>query len=560
MATFNGTNGTDLFLIQENLGQLTITLVNPYSGESIYIDEEKNINGDIYHGYDGDDVMVMTNFGDAIFIANALRQQMIFEVENFIASGGGDVIVMADEEITTGNLLMLGNQGDDILWANVGNDFVSGAEGDDRIDGGPGHDELYGDQDNDAVNGGDGDDYISGGDGNDILYGGNWTAPVVLDKDFEDDVIFPHLMEGVNIANLVPPGTNALGVADGNLNIDFAAKATLTFREGFAGYNNTLGVYTIASDGTIEMGTILWANTKTAGLNVAHEIDLPLGADGGEIGFFILADGQRVNNYTGLLDLTGEGNIRFVYDYGLGSERAATIHDPNNRVKVVYDDGIIERVLSAPDYHAVTRGGSTAINHDGDDHVVSGIVSIGQNDVLRIGFEDLPNLGDADYEDVFFDFNISEEITEGNSEDGDDILVGGAGNDTLYGQDGDDILIVGEGRDDIYGGRGDDIIAYDFMDGIVDTIHGFEMGLGNDVLNISEILEGYDPLFDMLSKFVQIEALNGDTHVRINADGDNGGAFTAIAIMSGVETTLAAMVAGGNIVADQEVVISFDFR
>ena len=76
MATFNGTNGTDLFLIQENLGQLTITLVNPYSGESIYIDEEKNINGDIYHGFGGDDVMVMTNFGDAIFIANAMRQQM----------------------------------------------------------------------------------------------------------------------------------------------------------------------------------------------------------------------------------------------------------------------------------------------------------------------------------------------------------------------------------------------------------------------------------------------------------------------------------------------------
>lgn len=559
MATFNGTNGSDLFLIQENLGQLTITLVNPYSGESIYIDEEKNINGDIYHGHGGDDVMVMTNFGDAIFIANAMRQQMIYEVENFIASGGGDVIVMADEEITTGNLLILGNQGNDILWANVGDDFVSGAEGDDRIDGGPGHDELYGDDDNDAVNGGDGDDYISGGNGNDILYGGNWTAPVVLDKDFEDDVIFPHLMSGVNIANLVPPGTNALGVAEGNMHVDFAAKATLTFREGFAGYNNTLGIYSIASDGTIQMGTILWANTKTAGLNVAHEIDLPVGANGGDIGFFILADGERVNNYAGL-NLTGEGNIRFVYDYGLGSERAATIHDPNSRVKVVYDDGVIKRVLTAPDYHTTDRDGATNINHDNQEHVVSGLVSIGQNDVLRIGFEDLPNLGDADYEDVFFDFNISEEITEGNSEDGDDILVGGAGNDTLYGQDGDDILIVGEGRDDIYGGRGDDIIAYDFMDGIVDTIHGFEMGVDNDVLNISDILVGYDSLARALSDFVQIEALNGDTHVRVNQDGDPGGVFTAIAVMSGVETTLAAMVAGGNIVADQEVVISFDFR
>lgn len=559
MTIYTGTNTFDVFSIQENLAQLTITLINPYSGESIYIDEEKNINGDFYHGLDGEDTIILTNFGDAIFIANAMRQQMINDVENFIASGGGDIIVMADEEITTGNLLMLGNQGDDILWANIGNDFVSGAEGEDRIDGGPGHDELYGDEGNDAVNGGDGNDYISGGDGNDILYGGNWTAPVVLDKDFNDNVIFPHLMEGVNIVNLVPPGTPALGVADGNLNIDFAAKATLTFREGFAGYNNTLGVYRIASDGTIETGTILWANTKTAGLNVAHEIDLPLGDGGGEIGFFILADGQRVNNYAGL-DLTGEGNIRFVYDYGKVTERDATIHDPNSKVKVVYDDGVIERVLSAPDYHTVTRGGSTSINHDGDDHMVSGIVSIGQNDVLRVGFEDLPNLGDADYEDVFFDFNISEVITEGNSEDGDDILAGGAGNDILYGQDGDDTLIVGEGMDDIYGGRGDDIIAYDFMDGIVDTIHGFEMGVGNDALNISDILVGYDPLTDLLSKFVQIEALNGDTHVRINADGDNGGAFTAIAVMSGVETTLAAMVAGGNIVADQEVVISFDFR
>jgi Ca2+-binding RTX toxin-like protein len=559
MAIYNGTNTFDLFSIQENLAQLTVTLINPYSGESIYIDEEKNINADFYYGYEGEDTIIMTNFGDAIFIANAVRQQMINDVENFIASGGGDVIVMADEEIATGDLLMLGNQGDDILWANVGDDFVSGAQGNDRIDGGPGHDELYGDDDHDAVNGGDGDDYISGGNGNDILYGGNWTAPVVLDKDFEDDVVFPHLMSGVNIANLVPPGTNALGVAEGNLHINFDAKATLTFREGVAGYNNTLGIYSIAADGTIEMGTILWANTKTAGLDVAHEIDLPVGANGGDIGFFILADGERVNNYAGL-DLTGEGNIRFVYDYGLVTEREATIYDPNNKVKVVYDDGTIKRVLTAPDYHTTERDGATNINHDNQEHVVSGLVSIGQNDVLRIGFEDLPNLGDADYEDVFFDFNISEVITEGNSEDGDDILVGGAGNDTLYGQDGDDTLVVGRGMDDIYGGRGDDIIAYDFMDGIVDTIHGFEMGTGNDVLNISDILMGYDSLARALSDFVQIEALNGDTHVRVNQDGDPGGVFTAIAVMSGVETTLAAMIAGGNIVADQEVVISFDFR
>jgi hypothetical protein len=79
------------------------------------------------------------------------------------------------------------------------------------------------------------------------------------------------------------------------------------------------------------------------------------------------------------------------------------------------------------------------------------------------------------------------------------------------------------------------------------------MGAGHDVLNITDLLTGYDPMTDLLSDFVQIEALNGDTHVRINADGDHGGAFTAIAVMAGVETTLAAMITNGNIVADQHV-------
>lgn len=173
--------------------------------------------------------------------------------------------------------------------------------------------------------------------------------------------------------------------------------------------------------------------------------------------------------------------------------------------------------------------------------------------MLRIGFEDLPNLGDADYEDVFFDLNINEIITEGDSEDGADMLIGGGGNDTLYAQDGDDILVVGEGIDDIYGGRGSDQFVFDLLDNLVDTIHDFEIGAGKDVLNITDILTGYDPLTDVLADFVQIMALNGDTHVRINADGDHGGAFTAIAVMTGVETTLATLIANGNIVANHHV-------
>ncbi len=45
--------------------------------------------------------------------------------------------------------------------------------------------------------------------------------------------------------------------------------------------------------------------------------------------------------------------------------------------------------------------------------------------------------------------------------DGDDILIGGAGNDTLNGDDGDDVLIGGPGQDILDGGPGNNILIQD---------------------------------------------------------------------------------------------------
>ena len=43
--------------------------------------------------------------------------------------------------------------------------------------------------------------------------------------------------------------------------------------------------------------------------------------------------------------------------------------------------------------------------------------------------------------------------------DGQDIITGGSGSDTIYGQLGDDILQGGAGEDDVYGGKGDDLVT-----------------------------------------------------------------------------------------------------
>ena len=45
-----------------------------------------------------------------------------------------------------------------------------------------------------------------------------------------------------------------------------------------------------------------------------------------------------------------------------------------------------------------------------------------------------------------------------NGGDGDDVLIGSAGNDTLTGGNGDDVLIGGGGVDVLDGGPGDNIV------------------------------------------------------------------------------------------------------
>ena len=548
------TSGTDFINFVGALQQVTLTLTNPYSSKSIDVDDEFRVNTSSYDGMGGIDFLIMTNDGDFLSVTDNIGIQVVQNIENFLAGDGGDVINLADSTIILGDVFITGGAGDDILWANAGNDTVSGAQGNDIIDGGPGNDTLNGNDDNDQIFGGASDDRLDGGNGDDILFGGTDLGLIDLDREFVDDITFPELIEGVDIQDLIPPGSPALGINSDNLSVEFGATATLTFREGFAGYNNTLGIYSIAADGTIQMASVLWANVKDAGINTEHSVDLPVGEDGGQFGFFIIANGDRVNDeYVGL-DITGDGVISFVYDYGGANERAATVNDDGNLVSVVYDDGVTVQVLDGYHYHTTPRGDTPDINWDGDIHAVSGLLDPANQDVLRIGFEDLPNLGDADFEDVLFDLNI-DRVRVDASEVGADILIGGAGNDVLYGEAGDDILIVGDGFDQIYGGSGSDQIVFDVMDGLADQIFGFETGVGADVINITDILQGFDPLTDALSDFVQLVQNGSDTELQVDVDGSAGVAsFAVLAVIDGgVSDTLADLITNGNLVADSSV-------
>ena len=54
--------------------------------------------------------------------------------------------------------------------------------------------------------------------------------------------------------------------------------------------------------------------------------------------------------------------------------------------------------------------------------------------------------------------------------DGDDILVGGGGNDTILGGNGDDVLIGGGGIDVLDGGPGDNVVIQSLVAGTFDAL------------------------------------------------------------------------------------------
>ncbi|MFI5761130.1 FG-GAP-like repeat-containing protein [Streptomyces sp. NPDC051563] len=88
---------------------------------------------------------------------------------NGIVNGtsGADVIVTGN-----GNDAVSGNGGNDTICTFGGNDAVSGGSGNDYLDGGDGNDAISGGSGNDTVQGGAGDDALSGGSGNDTVIGG----------------------------------------------------------------------------------------------------------------------------------------------------------------------------------------------------------------------------------------------------------------------------------------------------------------------------------------------------------------------------------------------------
>jgi VCBS repeat-containing protein len=123
---------------------------------------------------------------------------------------------------------------------------------------------------------------------------------------------------------------------------------------------------------------------------------------------------------------------------------------------------------------------------------------------------------------------------------GDDILTGGGAEDEIYGRGGDDVLVGGAGDDIVIGGDGDDQLNGDSgadrfvirsVDEGVDSITDYSNN-ESDVLDISDLLTGFDPNNDALSDFVSITSDGADATVAVDPSG--AGSYTDIALLSNI--------------------------
>ncbi len=692
MADVNGSNGSDFLSFSGNLTQINTTYVNPYTGQSVAVNDTYNLTGLTYDGKNGNDFLVMTQYGDAIFATNQSGQASLNSIETIYAGDGGDLLLLAHDTIAYGDMIIDGGLSGDIIWANAGHDYINGFDGHDILDGGRGNDvveggsgddwvsgghgadkvnggagadtlqyvadsiwglgsfssnldsgesfnlvgynqsfdhfnggsgedTLVGTQGNDAIiaqdttspahaqasgsrlegievidagagddfinltglsaafghvvsyggaghdviwsgaghdtlNGGAGNDWLYGGAGDDTLYGGpNGSVPGALyytqnTHSFFASILYPTLYEGQALNVAAAP---ALGVRPSDMSVSYATSVKLTFVGTDAGYKNSLGFYRVNQAGEIIDVHMGFTNARAAAVGTSYTLELD-GQTGQDFGLFIIADGFNANyGYSGVN--FNSGSLAFYYHYGQGDERLAQVTDQATQISLVWRDGALSRVLSGATYHTTPSTGDNDLNPDQAQHVVSGVLDPAQPTTLRVGFEDLPNLGDADYNDVTMDVSVEDRTIATPAFDDHDYLVGGAGNDTIYGGIGNDILVGGAGADRLYGEEGADIFVLDRLDGSVDKIFDFNRA-EDDSLNIHDLLQGYDPLSSAIADFVRLTQSGSDVLLEVNQTGQAQDSFVAAALIIGGVGGISVddLLASGHLVADHSAI------
>jgi Ca2+-binding RTX toxin-like protein len=139
---------------------------------------EGGAGADLMKGGPGDDTYVVDNVGDKIeeagnggtdtVVTNLAGYKLGSAIENLTLTGTANLSATGH----SGNNVLTGNDGANLLDGGSGNDTLIGGVGTDTLQGGAGNDSLAGGAEGDRLLGDGGDDTLSGGEGGDTLDGG----------------------------------------------------------------------------------------------------------------------------------------------------------------------------------------------------------------------------------------------------------------------------------------------------------------------------------------------------------------------------------------------------
>jgi Ca2+-binding RTX toxin-like protein len=423
------------------------------------------LGADKLKGGEGNDTYILDNAGDTVdeegntdsndsVKSSALIAAAFAGIENYAYTGTSAwtfAATGADNTVSGGSAgdSLTGGDGNDVLLGNGGNDTLIGNDGDDLLDGGAGNDKM------------------KGGAGNDTYVINALTDSIDEETNLDaDDAVKSSVtvslltLGGGAIEHAILTGATAINATGNGKDNELTGNSAANKLDGGAGADTMTGgngadTYVVDDSGDKVVET-------TAGS--AGGIDLVLSS----IDYTLTANVEK-------LTLTGGDDVD-----ATGNNLANTLL--GNTGDNVLDGGAGNDTMTGgkgdDTYHVNAAGdvvNETISAGGGIDTVVSAITfslatRTNVENLVLSGAGNINGTGNA----------LNNEIT-GNS--GNNILNGGTGSDTLQG---------GDGNDKLTGGAGSDTFDFDTLadGGDGDTITDFVRGVGGDVLNLADLLEG----------------------------------------------------------------------
>lgn len=540
----------DIEVRRESFG-LRITLVG--SSDSIWIDHYFTNDGH------GPSKLEEIRFADGT----------VWDIEHIkllvMRSGEGDDELRGYD--TTDDVLN-GYAGNDRLFGYAGNDFLDGGAGDDRLDGGDGDDILIGSA---------GEDYLEGDIGSDEYHfdrGWGWDTINNYDNSADkidaivfaegirpEDILVTH-ETGLSLRLTLAGSTDKIDISRYFAEDGYSANRLEEIRFADGTVWSIEDVKALALLGT-SADDYLFAYSTGNTLNGGEGNDRLTGREGGDE-LYGGAGEDLLEGYGGNDLLYGDEGADKLWG-GVGDDR---LHGGMG-------NDFLDGGAGSDEYHFARGWGQDAINNydtgsDKTDAIVfaEGITTediqvTRQGDHLLLSLADstdritvndyFKNDGTSGYKleevrfangtvwDIAHVKALAIEATDGNDDlygyATDDVIRGGAGNDSIYSRDGDDELHGDAGDDSLGGGQGNDVLyggdGNDYLNGDSgndqlyggtgnDTLYG---GSGNDEYHFSrgwgqDVIQNFDSGADKTDAIVFAQGIKPED-VQIARDGEN---------------------------------------